>query len=53
MTNTTANTTNALRNLIAEMADERRKFAAANGFTASDDEIADSIKASLIRMMGD
>jgi hypothetical protein len=36
---------------ISAMIADRKAFAAANGFTASDDEIADSIKASLIRMM--
>jgi hypothetical protein len=51
MTNNNNNTATALYNLIADMADERRTFAAANGFSATDDEIADSIKASLIRMM--
>jgi hypothetical protein len=38
-------------NLISEMANARKEFAADNGFTATDDEIAESIKASLIRMM--
>ena len=51
---TYTNNTNTAANifaLIADMADERRNFAADNGFTATDDEIADDIKASLIRMM--
>ncbi len=51
MTTNTNTPTAALRTMIAEMATARREYAAANGFTASDDEIADHIKASLIRMM--
>jgi hypothetical protein len=38
-------------NLISDMANARKEFASENGFTATDDEIVDSIKASLIRMM--
>lgn len=46
------NTTNHnFRNLVNEMIAERRAYAAANGFTASDDEIAAHIASSLIRMM--
>jgi hypothetical protein len=51
MTTNTNTPAAALRTMIAEMATARREYAAANGFTASDDEIADHIKASLIRMM--
>jgi hypothetical protein len=47
----TTTATNTLADLIAEMADERRTYAAAHGFIATDDEIAESIKASLVRMM--
>jgi hypothetical protein len=43
----------SLQDLIFNMIDARRDHAAANGFTATDDEIAASIKASLIRMMGE
>jgi len=49
--NNTTNTTNALTDLINGMIAERRQFAADNGFVATDQEIADHIKASLIRMM--
>ena len=52
MTNNT-NTTNALTDLINGMIAERRQFAADNGFVATDQEIADHIKASLIRMMSE
>jgi len=45
------NTNTALTNLINDMIAERRQYAADNGFVATDAEIADSIKASLIRMM--
>ena len=49
-TNTTA-TAAAFADMINEMINDRRNYAAANGFDATDDEIADHIKASLIRMM--
>lgn len=45
------NTNTNFRNLVNDMIAERRQFAADNGFVATDDEIADHIKASLIRMM--
>ena len=45
------NTNTALTDLINGMIAERRQFAADNGFVATDQEIADHIKASLIRMM--
>ena len=45
------NTNTALTDLINGMIAERRRFAADNGFVATDDEIADHIKASLIKMM--
>jgi len=50
-TNTTTATPLALVDMVLQMIDDRKAFAAANGFTASDDEIANNIKASLIRMM--
>ena len=49
-TNNTA-AANSILDLIAEMANARRAYAAENGFIATDEEIADSIKASLIKMM--
>lgn len=49
--NNTNNTAEAFVTMVNEMINTRREFAEANGFTASDDEIADHIKASLIAMM--
>ena len=48
-----SNTQNKLSifNLIADMADVRREYAKEHGFEVSDEEIADDIKSSLIRMM--
>ena len=52
MSNTaTTNTAEAFINMMNEMINDRRDYAANNGFTATDDEIADHIKASLINMM--
>ena len=52
MSNTAnTNTAEAFINMMNEMINDRREYAANNGFTASDDEIADHIKASLINMM--
>ena len=45
------NTNTNFRNLVNDMIAERRQFAANNGFVATDEEIADHIKACLIRMM--
>lgn len=42
---------NPLTELITNMIADRRNYIAANGITATDDDIADSIKAALIRMM--
>ena len=54
MSNTAnTNTAEALTNMINDMINDRKAYATANGFTASDDEIADHIKASLIRMMSE
>ena len=47
---TTTNSAEAFVEMINDMAQARRDYAAANGFTATDAEIADSIKASLVRM---
>ena len=49
----TTNTTpaHAFRTCIAQMADARREFAAAHGFTVTEDEVAAHVKASLVRMM--
>lgn len=38
-------------NLIADMADARRAYAEEHGFEATEEEIADHIKSSLINMM--
>lgn len=38
-------------NLIADMADARRAYAKEHGFEATEEEIADHIKSSLINMM--
>ena len=48
-----SNTQNKLSifNLIAAMADVRREYAKEHGFEVSEEEIADDIKSSLIRMM--
>ena len=48
-----SNTKNKLSifNLIADMADVRREYAKEHGFEVSEEEIADDIKSSLIRMM--
>jgi len=51
MSNTATTTNEALANLISDMINDRKAYATANGFTATDDEIADHIKASLVRMM--
>jgi hypothetical protein len=40
-----------LQDLIYSMIDSRREFAADNGMTVTDEEIAYSVKASLARMM--
>jgi len=54
MSNTAnTNTAEALTNMINDMINDRKAYATANGFTATDDEIADHIKASLIRMMSE
>lgn len=45
--------TNPLTDLIAGMIAARRDYAATNGITVTDNDIADSIKASLIRMMSE
>jgi len=44
---------NAFADLVNGMAEQRRQYASDNGFVATDEEIADSIKASLVRMMED
>jgi hypothetical protein len=41
----------ALVDMITQMINDRKAFAAEHGFTPDDDEIADSIKASLVLMM--
>ena len=48
-----SNTKNKLSifHLIAAMADVRREYAKEHGFEVSEEEIADDIKSSLIRMM--
>lgn len=43
--------TNPLTDLITNMIAARRDYATTNGLTVTDNDIADSIKASLIRMM--
>jgi len=50
---TTNNTTNALATLINDMINDRKAYATANGFTATDDEIAAHVRDSLIRMMSE
>lgn len=49
--NTTFYDQYALRDLIAAMADDRRTYAEQVGIEVTDDEIADDIKRSLVRMM--
>ena len=39
--------------LVDGMVAKRRRYASDNGFVATDEEIADSIKDSLVRMMED
>lgn len=51
MSNTHTAPADAFINMMNEMINDRRDYAANNGFTATDDEIADHIKASLINMM--
>ncbi len=41
----------ALVDMILQMIDDRKAFAAEHGFAPDDSEIADSIKASLVLMM--
>jgi hypothetical protein len=41
----------ALVDMIMQMIDDRKAFAAEHGFAPNDEEIAESIKASLILMM--
>ena len=50
---TTNNTTNALATLINDMINDRKAYATANGFTATDDEIAAHVRDSLIKMMSE
>ena len=50
-TNTTTATPLALVDMVLQMIDDRKAFAAEHGFAPNDQEIADNIKASLIRMM--
>ena len=49
--NRTNSASNAFADLINGMIEERRQYASDNGFVATDTEIADNIKDSLIRMM--
>lgn len=51
MSNTHTAPAEAFAKMINEMINACRDYAANNGFTATDDEIADHIKASLINMM--
>jgi hypothetical protein len=58
MTNTNTATDQAFTNLanglmdcIANMVTAREEYAAAKGFTATDEEIVESVKASLLRML--
>jgi len=50
MTTTTEAFATAVADLLAGMIDARRTFAADNGFTATDDEIADHAAASFVRL---
>ena len=50
MTSTSQPARSPLGDLVADMIAERKQFAFDHGFVATDAEIADSIKASLIRM---
>jgi hypothetical protein len=45
------NITANFRSLVNEMIAERRAYAAANGFTVTDDEIADHVAVRLAMMM--
>lgn len=40
-----------LRKTISEMVAERRQYAKANGFTVTDEEIADHVALRLVQMM--
>ncbi len=44
-------TAEAFTAMVNEMIASRRSFAEENGFAATDEEIADHIKSSLVRMM--
>ena len=50
-TQNTSPTALALVDMILQMIDDRKVFAAEHGFAPDDSEIADSIKASLVLMM--
>jgi hypothetical protein len=52
-TATTTRTAAAFANMVNEMIEARRQYAADHDFTATDDEIAASVKASLIKMMAE
>jgi hypothetical protein len=51
MTSTQNPTALALVDMIMQMIEDRKAFAVEHGFAPNDQEIADSIKASLILMM--
>jgi hypothetical protein len=51
MTTNTATARQSLQTLIGNMADTRRELAAKHGITMTEDDIADSIKAALLKMM--
>jgi len=48
---TTATAPQSLQTLIGNMADARRELAAKHGVTMTEDDIVDSIKAALLKMM--